>query len=101
MEGLEDQANRLAPHPGQRPLAHLVEAASVQPHLSAAGPVEPAQQVQKSRLTATAWPHYGQRLAGGNVDVDVVDRSHESFLFAVLLAKSSGAEDGRATGSAH
>jgi hypothetical protein len=63
VEGLEDEANRVAAHPSQRLLAQLVDATPAQPHLAGRGAFQAAKQVQQRRLPAAAWPHQGKRLA--------------------------------------
>ena len=41
-------------------------------------------------------PMIGQRLARGDLEVDVVDGAHQPLAAAVLLAQPSGTHDGRA-----
>ena len=101
VEGLEDEADIGAPHPGQGLLADVVDAATVQPDLTARGPVQPAEQVQQRRLPAAAGPHHRHRLPGADVEVDPVDGAHQSFPLAVVLSQPAGAQDGCVGGVAH
>ena len=93
MEGLEDEADRVAPQPGQRFLAQLVDAAPVQPHLPGRGALQPAEQVQQRRLPAAARPHHGHRLAGAHLEIDAVDGTHEAVAPAVFLPQPARAHD--------
>ena len=88
------------PHPGQRLLAQLVDAAPGQPHLPAGGPVQPAEQVQQRRLPAAARPHHRHRLAWADVEVDPVDGAHQPRSLAVLLAQPAGAQHRHVSGVA-
>jgi hypothetical protein len=101
MEGLEDEADGVPPHPGQGLLPELVDTAPGQPHLSTGGPVQPAEQVQQRGLPAAARPHHRHRLTRGDLEVDPVDGAHQSLSPAVLLAQPAGAEHGGVGGVAH
>jgi hypothetical protein len=93
MEGLEDEADRVAAQPSQRLLAQLVDAAPVQPDLPRRRPFQAAEQVQQGRFAAAARPHHGQGLAGGHLQLDSVECAHEAFAPAVFLLQSARAQD--------
>jgi hypothetical protein len=63
VEGLEDEADRVAAQPSERLLAQLIDAAPGQPHLPRRRPFQASQQVQQGRLAAAAWSHHRQSLA--------------------------------------
>ena len=94
VEGLEHEADRLAPQPGQPPLAHRVDALPGQREFAAGGPVQPAQQVQQRGLPAAARSHHRNRLARGDVQVDLVDRADQPGFPAVFLAQAAGPQHG-------
>jgi hypothetical protein len=96
VEGLEHEADRVPPQPGQTLLAHPVDALPGQVQFAGQGPVQAAEQVQQRRLPATAGPHHRQRLPGGHIQVDAVDRADQSRLLAVLLAQPAGPHHRRA-----
>jgi hypothetical protein len=101
MEGLEHEADGAAPHPGQAPFPDLVDPPPPQPHLSARGPVEAAQQVQQRGFAAAAGPHHGHRLAGRDVEVDAVDGAHQCLSVAVVLAEPAGPQHDGVVDMAH
>jgi hypothetical protein len=93
VEGLEDEADRVAAEPGQRLLAEAVDAAPLQPHLPGRRALQAAQQVQQGRLAAAARSHHGQRLSRGDVELDRVERADEARSLAVLLRQPARAQD--------
>ena len=93
VEGLEDEPDVGPPHPGQRLLAQLVDAAPRQPHLPGRRALQAAQQVQQRRLAATARPHHGERLARGDLQLDPIEGAHEARSLAVLLLQPARAQD--------
>ena len=78
VEGLEDEADRVAAKPRQRLLAQLVDPAPGEPDLAARRPFQAAEQVQQRRLAAAARPHHGERLARGDLQLDAVERAHDA-----------------------
>jgi hypothetical protein len=101
VEGLEDETDIGASHPGQGLLTDVVDATAVQRHRPARGPVQPPEQVQQRGLPAAAGPHHRHRLSRADVEIDPVDGAHQPFPLAVLLAQPAGAKHGRDGGVAH
>jgi hypothetical protein len=93
VEGLEDEADRLAAEPRKCLLAQLVDAASRQPHLPGRGPLQAPEQVQQRRLAAAAWPHDSHGLARGHLQLDAVERAHEARPPTVFLLQPARAQD--------
>ena len=91
MEGLEYEADRLTPQPGQPLLVHLVDALPGQVQFAARRPVQAANQVQQRLLSAATGPHHGQRLPGGHLQIDAIDRAHQPRVLAVFLAQPAAA----------
>jgi hypothetical protein len=86
VEGLEDEAHLVPAKLSEAGLREPVESTSVEPKLAGTGPVEPTQQVQQRRLSASTRPHDGQGLPADDIEIDCVDGAHEPLAAAVLLA---------------
>ena len=76
-------------------------AAILEEQLTRGRPVKAAKQMEEGRLPAAAGTHHGWRLPGGDIQVDTVDRAHQSSFPAVLLAQPAGAQDARVIDAAH
>src|SRR5262249_55484074 len=85
----------------QGALRELIDAAILEEQLTRGRPVKAAKQMQQGRLAAAARTHHGQRSPGGDIQVDAVDRAHQSPFPAVLLAQPAGAQHARILDAAH
>ena len=94
VERLEDEANLVTADLCERPLGEPVDTAAIEPDLPSARPVEAPEEVQQCRLPAAARPHDGQRLTGGDIEIDLVDGAYQPLAAAVLLAQPAGARQG-------
>ena len=93
MKSLEDEADRRAPQTGKRMLAKLIQPGAVETKLTGRRPLQTTEQVQQRRLPTSARPHHRDRLAGDDVEIDILDRSHERSTGAVLLAQPARAQE--------
>ena len=100
VERLEDKANVLLPHHGERALREPVDAASTEPQLTGGWPIEPAEQMKERRLATPAGPHHHEGFTARDIEVDPVDSSDQSGASAIVLAQTAGTNDGR-LGTAH
>src|SRR4051812_23895201 len=88
MKCLKDEPDRIAPQLGPSPLAELVNLPSRERDLTRRCMLEAAEQVQERRLPATARAHDRNSLTGEYVEIDAVDRVHETASVAVVLSQS-------------
>jgi hypothetical protein len=93
VEGLEDEADRAAAQASECLLAELVDAPPREPHLAGRRALQAAEQVQQGGLAAAAWPHHGQRLAGGDLQLDPVEGADDARALSVFLLQRGGAQD--------
>jgi hypothetical protein len=83
---------RTATKPGQLLFAQVVDATPGESHLARRRSIETAQQMQQSRLAATAGPHHRNRLAARYGEIDTVDRPYHHRAGAVALVKPTRLE---------
>src|SRR6202171_757677 len=76
VESLEDEADLLVAHAGQRTSRHLGHVFTVQPVLAAGGRVETAEDVHEGRLAGAGGTDDGDELAAADGHIDPAQRLH-------------------------
>jgi hypothetical protein len=89
VEGLEDEAEILAPEIGQLLLAEGIEVDTVHPYLAGAGVAESAENGQKGALTRTRWPHDAEKGPLRHAQVDPFQGLHTVRLTGVVFFQSA------------
>ena len=89
---LEHEPHRVTPQPRQPGLRHAVDLLASQPDAARGRTLQPAEQIQQRRLAAPARTHDRHRLAGRDLEADLIDRAHQGFAAAVVLAQAAGAQ---------
>ena len=86
VELLKDEADLAVAQPGQRAVAMAVDPRAVELDLARARLVEQADEIEQRALAAARRAHHRNKLALGDVEIDVVERRRLDPLGAVQLA---------------
>ena len=78
VEGLKDEADALAPQPGERVLGQPAQLVLAEPHAAGRGTVEPGGELQQRRLAGARRPHDRRERAPLERQRDAVERAHRA-----------------------
>ena len=92
VERLEDEADFLVAHAGERVVGHLRDFLAVQPVLAGVRRVEAADDVHERRLARARRSHDGDVLVAGDRDVDAAQGAHD-FAAHVVFALDAARHD--------
>ncbi len=95
VELLEDEAEPSSPEEGALALGERCDVALLERESAGVGAVDRAEQMKKRRLAASRRAGDDQRLAGGDVEVDAVERPHFAPADQVSAGEPAGREEGR------
>jgi hypothetical protein len=87
---LEDEAEMVAPIAGELPVGHRGQLAVAEPCPPRAGPVEPAEDVEKRRLAAARGPEQHHDLARRQLQVDPAQRVNRRGALTVGAGQGFG-----------
>lgn len=92
---LEDEAHMVAAVARQARLTGVYQVVVFKPCCAGAGTVQPADDVEKCRLSGPRWPENDNELPGISFEIDATQRVNGSFAAAIHFAQPARAEHGQ------